>query len=370
MDLPEAAKRLVLSPQEPLVGGGPAEEYERRVQELLASGCRHLVVDLSGVADIDNVGIRALVRGHTSAQRLRCVFRLAALTPKVREILLQSHLDSVFEIFDSVEAAEARRLPWQTVAVVAGGAALFVALIAASVYWSRFLVAPEVSPTLGVGETPQKYHTSEVHPLVEFLKLVLAAVIGIFVTAIHKSTRGDKPMTRSLEQAHVLLCVAGALMMILIGNSLPRAFGLAGAASIIRFRTPVEDPRDTTTLFLLIGLGMATGMGAFAVAALGTTFLCVFLLVLDRIAKERQRTMLVQLQSESREFPVAHVQSVFARYRITFEPREISQGEKAGVNYLVKLDPQTSIEELSTQLMNAPAGLKSVNWKMPKKDEI
>ena len=71
----------------------------------------------------------------------------------------------------------------------------------------------------------------------------------------------------------MLLCMSGALMMIIIGNSLARAFGIAGAASIIRFRTPVDDPKDVTILFLLMGLGMSAGLGAFAVAGLGTAFL-------------------------------------------------------------------------------------------------
>ena len=96
----------------------------------------------------------------------------------------------------------------------------------------------------------------------------------------------------------------------------------------------------------------------------------LFRSVLDHIGKEKQRSMMVQLLADSRDFPVAHVQSVFARYRIVFEPREISQGDKAAINYFVKLDPQTSLEELSSQLMGGTQGIKSVVWRMPKKDEV
>jgi anti-anti-sigma factor len=365
-----AGKRLVLSPQEPLVAGGPAEEYERRVQELLASGHHHLIIDLGGVADMDTVGMRALVRGHTSAQRLGGTFRLAGPSPKVRNLLQESRLDSVFEIYDSLDQAQVRQWPWKTIATVAGGVILFTVLMVTSIHFAEMLATPEVSATLGVGEKAPKYGATTLHPFLELLKLVFAAFVGIMVTAVHKRTRGDKPISRSLEQAQILLCVAGALMMILIGNSIARAFGIAGAASIIRFRTPVEDPRDTTILFLAVGLGMSCGVGAFAVAGLGALFLCIFLLVLDHIGREKQRSMMVQLQAETRDFPVAHVQSVFARYRITFEPREISQGDKAGINYFVKLDPHASLEELSSQLMSGShGGIKSVMWRTPKKDE-
>jgi len=73
--------RLVMSPMEALVAGGPAEAFERHLQQLSRGGHRHLVVDLSGVPAIDSAGIRALVRGHTTARRVGGTLRLAAQNP-------------------------------------------------------------------------------------------------------------------------------------------------------------------------------------------------------------------------------------------------------------------------------------------------
>src|ERR1700704_1158586 len=92
--------------------------------------------------------------------------------------------------------------------------------------------------------------------LAEGVSLLAAACIGILIVAVQRWTRREHPLTRSMEQAHVLLCLAGALMMLIVGDSLPRAFGIAGAAAVVRFRTPVDDPRDITVLFLLMGLSM------------------------------------------------------------------------------------------------------------------
>src|SRR5262249_8966079 len=135
------------------------------------------------------------------------------------------------------------------------------------------------------------------HPLLELLKLMIAAIIGIIVTAVHRRYHRDRPLTRSLLQAQVLLCVAGAMVMVIIGSAVARAFGVAGAAGIVRFRTPVEDPKDTTLLFLLVGLGMACGVGLLEVAALGTAFLCVVLVVLDRFGDQKLRAMLLTVVS-------------------------------------------------------------------------
>src|SRR2546428_922916 len=82
--------RFVLSPQEPLLAGGAAEAFERHVQQLFRSGYRHLVVDLSGVASIDSAGIRSLVRGHTTAQRVGGSLRLAGGPPPRQSVPARS----------------------------------------------------------------------------------------------------------------------------------------------------------------------------------------------------------------------------------------------------------------------------------------
>ena len=85
--------------------GGPAEEFEQRVQDLLAEGFLHLVTDLRRVPQVDSSGIRALVRGYTTAQRFGGSFKLVAPSTLVRTILEVTRLNSIFPIYDSVEEA-------------------------------------------------------------------------------------------------------------------------------------------------------------------------------------------------------------------------------------------------------------------------
>ncbi|MBI3047692.1 MAG: STAS domain-containing protein [Acidobacteria bacterium] len=357
--------RVVLSPHEPLVEGGAAEEFERSIQELLTGGHRHLVVDLAGVSRIDGGGVRALVRGYTTARRLGGSFRLACANADVRSFLQVVRLDGVFPISESVEQARAREWPWRTIGLIAAGAVFCLALV-----WGGTAASPDSASTapsqLDFGLDEDVLPGGE--PFLALLKLVVAAGIGLLVTFVHRPTARDKPLSRSMEQAQVLLCVAGAMVMIIIGNSIARAFGIAGAASIIRFRTPVEDPKDITILFLLMGLGMAAGLGAFAVAGLATAFLCLFLLMLERLPSDQTpREMTLELVAEGRQFPLVHVESVFARNGVIFEPRNVSQGKEATVKYHVALERDLSLEELSAQLTAAHAGIRSVTWKDSKK---
>lgn len=362
--------RLVLSPQEPLIAGGPAEELEKRIQDIFRLGYEQLVIDLRGVPMADSAGVRALVRGHTSAQRLNRRFTLVSPNPRVKELLALSLLTNVLEVVDTLVEAKARAIPWDRVWSGVAVALVGAALVGVGMKW----------PGLGLTESalrsgiPAASEGGGVtmpmsNPLFELAKLITSALIGMLVTVVHRQYRSDRASSNpALDQAQVLLCVAGAIMMIIIGNSLARAFGIAGAASIIRFRTPVEDPRDITVLFILMGLGMAAGLGALAVAGLGTLFLCAMIPLLNLFSSERPRQMVVEIVAQERNFPMAHVHHVFAVNGIVFEPREMSQGDEAAAKYLATLKPIDSLEDLSAQLMgDGKKGIKNVSWSPPKR---
>jgi anti-anti-sigma factor len=361
--------RLLLSPQEPLVAGGPAEEFERRIQEVFKSGQEHLVIDLRGVPTIDSAGIRALVRGHTTAQRLNRRFTLVSPNPRVRETLELSLLTRVLEVVDTLVEAKTRTIHWDRFA--AGGAVAIVglALVGIGLTWPDLgLTGPPPPSSISGGAVLPATESVLTHPLFELSKLIASAIIGMLVTVVHRQYRTERQPNPTMDQAQVLLCISGAMMMIIIGNNLARAFGIAGAASIIRFRTPVEDARDITILFLLMGLGMAAGLGALAVAGLGTVFLCAMIPILNMFSSQRPRTMLVEIIAEEREFPTAHVLHVFAVNGVLFEPREVSQGDEATVKYLTTLKPTDSLEDLSAQLMgDGKKGIKNVSWSSPKR---
>ena len=202
------------------------------------------------------------------------------------------------------------------------------------------------------------------------LQLVVAAIIGALISAVHRQLPGEKPISRSLSQAQILLCVAGALMMIIIGNSFARALGVAGGATIIRFRTNVDDPKDSTVLFLLLGLGMACGIGEFGVAGLGTAFLCVCMVLLEWIVERKPRSMMLEMEASGHHFPTEYVNRILAAYQIRFESREVNQhAQRTTVRYYCTLDPDTPLQRLSEQLTDAGAdGLKSVSWETEKMD--
>lgn len=100
-------------------------------------------------------------------------------------------------------------------------------------------------------------------------RTLLAALLGFVVAGVYRLTNGRRGEAQSLPTTLVLLSVLIALVTLVIGNSVARAFGLVGALSIVRFRTVVEDTRDTAFVIFAVVVGMAAGAGYATLAAVG-----------------------------------------------------------------------------------------------------
>jgi anti-anti-sigma factor len=362
-------KRLVVSPREALVAGGPAEELERTLHTHLATGQNAILLDLRAVPHVDSAGIRALVRTHTSAERQGGRLTIVHANEQVRSLLRVSHLDKVLHLGDEASARFMTSSRWSTLRLIVGGVLLVAALVWLGAQYRILEEAQQAIPELQVGARPASVFPGA-NPLMDLARLLGAGLIGLLVTGVRRKLQPERQHNQSLEHAKVLLCIAGALMMLIIGNSVARAFGIAGAAAIIRFRTPVEDAKEITLLFLLMGLGMMCGLGGFTVAGVSTAFICLFLVGLERFGADRPRVMMVEITAKSREFPAAEIETVFALNRIRFERREVSQGEKTVGRYHTTLDPRCSLQHVSDQLLgDGTTSIKSIVWEPPKKTE-
>jgi hypothetical protein len=115
------------------------------------------------------------------------------------------------------------------------------------------------------------------------VRLLVAAVFGGCVAVIFRISHGrTKRDSSTLVATLVLLSVLIAMVSIVIGGSVARAFSLVGALSIVRFRTVVEDTRDTAFVIFAVIVGMAAGAGLLLVPLLGIPLVGGVAIVLSR----------------------------------------------------------------------------------------
>lgn len=116
-------------------------------------------------------------------------------------------------------------------------------------------------------------------------RLAAALLVGVALGVRPWRLAMRRPLPRvEMAQAQILLCSAAAIITLVIGDSLAKAFGLVGLGSFVRFRSGLKDPRDAAVLFLTIGLGMACGHGALGLALTAGLLSAALLAVLDLLS--------------------------------------------------------------------------------------
>jgi uncharacterized membrane protein YhiD involved in acid resistance len=157
-------------------------------------------------------------------------------------------------------------------------------------------------------------------------------------------------------------------MMMVVGDSAARAFGIFAAASLVRFRTNIRDPKEITVLLVCLGVGLAAGVGRWDMAVILTLFVLIALSVLEyfeRFQVFRSMEMRVQTRGVDRTDEI--LKKLFERHRFQYELRELNRedaDEPLGtIVYLVNLDPVASTSQLSAEILSADRdNVDSVEW--------
>jgi hypothetical protein len=178
------------------------------------------------------------------------------------------------------------------------------------------------------------------------VRIVLSVLFGFVVAWVYGVGRGhrrdDNP---TLPTTLVLLTVVISLVTVVIGDNLARAFGLVGALSIVRFRTVVEDTRDTAFVIFAVVIGMAVGAGHATLAALGIPAFLVAAVLMRKYtipATNGSGPMALSVKLALGLDPDGTLVAVFDRHLSEYKftgTETAKQGTALEVSYQVRLKP-------------------------------
>jgi uncharacterized membrane protein YhiD involved in acid resistance len=199
------------------------------------------------------------------------------------------------------------------------------------------------------------------------LRLVLAALLGLAI-----SFRGSRQRNEfQVVHTNVIIAFTGAMMMIIVGSDLARAFGLVGASSIVRYRTPVHDPRALASLFVSMGAGIAVGVGLYELAIVAAIMVILIEFALERggpfFTRGRyrpERSYELTLETDQPVQTLKAVSDLFAASNATHVLMNYDQGRKQNVEMglLVGVPMGADLEQLTLQLLDR--GARSVSWRL------
>jgi uncharacterized membrane protein YhiD involved in acid resistance len=194
-------------------------------------------------------------------------------------------------------------------------------------------------------------------------RLPLAAGLAS-VLALRPRRRGTPPRQTPVVQTQIILAIVGAVVMIVVGTSLARAFGIVGAAGLVRYRAKIADPKDAGVMLSTLAIGLASGVGIWMLAVFTTAFVLLVLWIIESFEKARAA---FDLKVEAKD-PASlrpRVEELLARNRLEFSMRTISNEE---VVYEVQVPIDKKTDRLSNQIMKIdPENATGVEWKKKEK---
>lgn len=135
----------------------------------------------------------------------------------------------------------------------------------------------------------------------------------------------------------IVLPAIVAIIILMIGSNIARAFSLAGAFSIIRFRSAPGDPKDIAFVLFTMAAGLACGVGAYGYAVLFTVCLCLLMFFLKAIkfgaSKEAQKLLKITIP-ENLGYEEAF-DEIFKQFHIGYELKKVRTTELGSLYELV-----------------------------------
>lgn len=196
------------------------------------------------------------------------------------------------------------------------------------------------------------------------LGIGLSALLGIWISILYKKVQFEASYSQSLVHTFVMLSMITALIMLIIGSNIARAFSLVGALSIVRFRTAIKSPQDIGFIFLTIAIGMACGTRFYSVAIVGTALisLVVFLMYYFRFAanpssEEFLLSVAFHLNIDYEAALIPLLGKYFEAYSISYV-ETVRQGSLREVVYSVRPKPNISDKEILDEVSKINDNLK------------
>jgi uncharacterized membrane protein YhiD involved in acid resistance len=195
-------------------------------------------------------------------------------------------------------------------------------------------------------------------------RLPLAAALGAAL-ALRPQRRGTPPRTPAVVQTQIVLAVVGSVVMLVVGASLARAFGIVGAANLVRYRSKIEDPKDAAVMLCALSVGLAAGVGLYALSIFSTVFMVAALWIIESFEPHSIKRFLLRIKAgDNTDESRSRFEKILRTNHVAFELRTASDDE---VCYDVSVPIEVQTDDVSNRILALDeGGHMSVEWEEKK----
>jgi hypothetical protein len=153
------------------------------------------------------------------------------------------------------------------------------------------------------------------------ISLTLSFVLSVMIAWVYRATHRNVSYSQSYVQTLIILGMLIAVIMLVVGSNIARAFALVGALSVIRFRNAIKETRDVGFIFLVMAVGMAVGTRFYTLAAVAAVTISLIILIMHRFNwfhhDVQRQVVKVQVPADDDYMPA--IQDVLIRHAEEFE---------------------------------------------------
>ena len=194
-------------------------------------------------------------------------------------------------------------------------------------------------------------------------RLPIAAGLAC-VLAFRPRRKGTPRRQAPVIQTQIILAVVGAVVMLVVGSSLARAFGIVGAAGLVRYRAKIDDPKDAGVMLSTLAVGLAAGVGVWLLASFATVFILAVLWIVESIEPKATHLFTLKIKTKDPAAIKPKLDALLTRYHLTFELRGTTKEE---LHYEVRTPVLGKTDRLSDRIVKLdPENVTEVEWEEKK----
>ena len=191
------------------------------------------------------------------------------------------------------------------------------------------------------------------------LYAVLAAGLGA-VLAFRPRRRGTPTRSAPVIQTQIILSIVGSVVMLIVGSSLARAFGIVGVASLIRYRAKIDDPKDAVVMLTTLSVGLCCGVELYGLSVFATLFTLAVLWAVESLEPERRKTFGLKVIAPEPVALRARIESTLRQHNVQYELRSLGGKE---IVFEAHLPLTVSTDRIANSILAwGPEGETEVVW--------
>jgi len=213
-----------------------------------------------------------------------------------------------------------------------------------------------------VTDAPDK--ETQVEQLLRALvRLPMAADLAS-ILAMRPRRRGTPERQPAVIQTQIILAVVGSVVVLAVGSSLARAFGIVGAAGLVRYRAKIADPKDAGVMLSTLAVGLASGVGLWMLAVFATVFVLAMLWIIESFEPKTRVQFSLKVKAKDPAALKPKIEQLLTRHRLEHQLRTETKDE---VTFEVHVPIDRKTDRLSDEILEVDRNNASgVEWEEKK----